>query len=287
QAPFVDIPGTYSLLVRSEAGCEVTETISVVANPYNPVVNIPETLTLDCLSGEVMIAVTASNYDSFSWQGPNGFTASQLSPTVSVPGTYTINFQRQNECAASYHVNVLAPASYSPTVNVPTEIMISCEENAVTIPAVIDSYDAISWEGPNNFSSNELNPSVDQAGTYTLKARLGAQCMTPVEIDVIPCNENISFSSLSEVEDIPENGVFLAPNRTSSLTNLHVYGEQNGMIIVEIFSTIGSKVFEAQLEKTATKHVFSLSLPQIAEGMYWVQVQYDQQVFSSRLLLEN
>ena len=98
---------------------------------------------------------------------------------------------------------------------------------------------------------------------------------------------NRSFSSLGEVEDLIINKAFLAPNRTSRETHLHVEGEQNGPVVLTIFNTLGSKIVELSLDKSSTKQVFPLTLPHMAEGMYWVQISYAQQQFSARLLIDN
>ncbi|MEM8899921.1 MAG: T9SS type A sorting domain-containing protein, partial [Bacteroidota bacterium] len=379
---------------------------------YVPFISIPTSLTLDCESTGPTIPLSLGDHQSVSWTGPNNFSSSDISPQINQAGIYTVRVQNAEECEATGTVNV-QNGSYDPVTSIPAIVEIDCETNSAFIPLSIGVYESLLWTGPGNFQSTEESLTVTEAGVYTLTVSSQMGCIQVYEVIVDACETacivstirqiilvnanngqdvmeiqdgtnidlnqfahaiairaeedacsfpvksvrmvmtgtqnqirteslapwalfgdnsgnfaswnaspgnynliatpyseagakgvpglskevnfsitqspqgNRSFSSLNEVEEILINKAFLAPNRTSRHTHLHVEGEQNGPVEVTIFNTLGSRVVELVVEKTSTKQVFPLVLPQISEGMYWVQINYDQQQFSARLLIEN
>ncbi len=115
---------------------------------------------------------------SYSWTGPSGFTSNQQNPTIGGvqsfnAGTYQVTATIDG-CpgpTATTTVNVLSTPS-TPTASNDGPLCIGgdLQLSATTVPGA--SY---SWTGPNNFTSNQQNPSISnvtpsQGGTYTVTA---------------------------------------------------------------------------------------------------------------------
>ena len=112
---------------------------------------------------------------TYSWSGPNGFSSTSLSPSISnitsaAIGTYTLT-ATYNNCISSTSttVSIISPAVITASNNGPL-----CQAQTLNLLGVSDQSTATySWSGPNGFSSTSLTPSVTNTttaatGTYTL-----------------------------------------------------------------------------------------------------------------------
>jgi hypothetical protein len=104
---------------------------------------------------------------TFSWTGPNGFTANTQNAPTSTLGSYTLVVTAPNNCTASTTVSVVA--DLAPPVLSTANTEITCNNPAVTLPAEIQGGEPF-WSGPGGFSSIETNPVVTVPGLYTLSA---------------------------------------------------------------------------------------------------------------------
>ncbi|MEM7514154.1 MAG: hypothetical protein AAF388_24735, partial [Bacteroidota bacterium] len=162
--PKVGQAGTYRLMVRSEEGCESSKTLVVDESAYDPVISIPETVFLDCANPSSVIEVEATNYDLIEWAGPANFTSSELSPAVSLEGTYSLKLFSGEDCFRTYQVEVaFSNAGFFPVSSIQTQLSLDCETLTANIAIVAANYVSFSWTGPNNFSSALLNPVVTEA----------------------------------------------------------------------------------------------------------------------------
>ncbi|MEM7512610.1 MAG: T9SS type A sorting domain-containing protein, partial [Bacteroidota bacterium] len=181
----VSQPGTYTVDFTNANGCTVSDAVEVSRPAYEPVSSIPTAVSIGCETGEARINVVASDYDSFSWSGPNGFTSNMLSPDVTLAGTYTITFQKGVGCTASYTVTASELDTYDPISSIPSQISLNCEQTEGTISVVAEPYTTVSWSSPNGFSSTELSPTVADEGTYTLTLTYGASCVETASVQVV------------------------------------------------------------------------------------------------------
>ena len=97
------VSSTFNLRIVSdtpEAAC------TVVANDVN------QQPVLDCTTGSVTLR--GSSPAGYRWTGPDGFTATEATPTVTTPGTYVLR-PANTDCATSDFVEVL-PATNCPTI---------------------------------------------------------------------------------------------------------------------------------------------------------------------------
>ncbi|MCS6904372.1 MAG: hypothetical protein NZ576_03195, partial [Bacteroidia bacterium] len=169
--------GTY-VFIAFKQGCFIpfvwTSSLQVnaPANP-NPTNNGPV-----CVGQQINLNVNAPNAQgvTYSWQGPNGFTSGNQNPvipsaTLANSGTYTVtvNVPGCGAVSATTTVQVVAPPNPpAPTSNSPV-----CAGGTLFLTATGTQGATYSWTGPNNFVSNQQNPSISQittagAGIYSI-----------------------------------------------------------------------------------------------------------------------
>ena len=169
QNPTVTVAGTYTLTVTDPSnGCTSTDTAQVSLNQ-----NVPGVMasggSINCTNSSVqLLANSPTPGVSYSWTGPGGFSSTQQNPTVFVAGTYTVIVTNPlNGCTSSDTAQVNEDANLPGAIA--TGGTLTCNLNSLQLmgssPTTGVNY---SWTGPAGFSSNQQNPSVTVAGTYTL-----------------------------------------------------------------------------------------------------------------------
>ncbi|MFN3404255.1 MAG: sugar-binding protein [Cytophagaceae bacterium] len=190
--------GSYSVTVSTAgSGCtSVATSVTVTINndPVSPTVNSNSPM---CVGGT--ISLTASNVagaTSYNWTGPDGFTSTTQNPTITdattaKSGSYTVTVSTAGSGCTS------APASVTVTVNTnpssPTAQSNGpvCAGETINLLAGNVAEATYSWTGPDNFTSTQQNPTLENAtttmaGTYTVIAISGAGCQSsPATVNVV------------------------------------------------------------------------------------------------------
>jgi gliding motility-associated-like protein len=174
-------PGTTQdyTVIGTAGTCTAVATTTVTVNPL-PVVSIGSNSPL-CVNQTLNL--TSGGGTSFSWSGPNSFSSTQQNPSVSSvtsadAGTYTVTVTDANSCVNTNTVQVVVNPlpvviATGNTVCVTQTINLSCNNSGV----------AYSWLGPNNFTSNQQNPSIPGAttamtGTYVVTVTDANGCVS-------------------------------------------------------------------------------------------------------------
>ncbi len=162
---------------------------------------------------------------SYTWTGPNGFNSSSQNPirlnfSKADTGNYTLNVSLAGCSFSPSKVNVTGKDNpIKPTVSGAISI---CEGGNINLTATGNYPNAIyTWTGPNNFSSNQQNPSINgaatnQAGTYSVYVSNNG-CISPSE------NVLVQVSSIPSTPAITNNGP-LCVGQTLSLSTAAVAG---------------------------------------------------------------
>ena len=161
--------GTYSVTVSNAAGCSASTTVDIIINPLpTPAAgsNAPQ-----CPGSTLNL--TSSGGTSYNWSGPNGFTSNEQNPSITnvtsaASGTYTVIVTDANGCSAS--TSTIVPISALPT---PTAGSNSPQCAGSTLRLTSSGGTSYSWSGPNGFTSNGQNPSINNvtaaaSGTYSV-----------------------------------------------------------------------------------------------------------------------
>lgn len=167
--PIVNAAGTYTLKVtNSNNGCTASDTTTVTSSTQAPTASATGG-TLTCVTSSVTLtSSTNAGQPTFSWAGPNGFSSNQQNPTTDTTGTYTVTITDvitgcTNSATATVTENITPPTASA------TGGVLTCTNTTITISASSTTPGvSFAWSGPNNFNSNQQNPSVSTSGTYTV-----------------------------------------------------------------------------------------------------------------------
>jgi len=157
----VCVPGEYTVVANGGDYCPTSVTVIVAEDVDGPEITA-EGGTLNCLASGVTLE--AAGNGSFLWTGPEGFTSTEQSPTVSVAGTYLLTVEGENGCQSAASVEVMLETE-EPGASA-LGAVIGCDVGSVMILG--EGNGTFAWTGPNGFSSVEQNPMTSVPGTYTL-----------------------------------------------------------------------------------------------------------------------
>lgn len=190
--------GTYTL-TASNACTTQTSSVNVTVNDVPQSVTASATPNPACVGNTIQLTGGATGATSWSWSGPNSFTASTQNASVAnaqtnAAGTYTLtatNTCGNNTATVNVAVNDV-PQNVTATAT-PTAV---CPGATLSLSGSATGASSYAWSGPNSFSSSQLNSTVSNfqnanVGTYTLVATNNcgtAQATTNVTISSGPVN---------------------------------------------------------------------------------------------------
>ncbi|ADQ17623.1 conserved repeat domain protein [Leadbetterella byssophila DSM 17132] len=167
------IAGIYYIKVTGANGCFVTDSVVVTENKVVPTVAVND-VELDCIEPNAIIKAVASAGVTYSWRGPNGFTASTDSILVDKPGSYIVTVTSANGCTAS-DTSVVTENKQPPLVTVNGGVL-NCATDTLVLSANASPNVTYLWTGPNGFTSNSESITINQAGTYFIKVTATNGC---------------------------------------------------------------------------------------------------------------
>jgi HYR domain/SprB repeat/Secretion system C-terminal sorting domain len=166
--PVVNGVGDYTLKVtNSTNGCTKTSLVNVTGTAA-PLLSTTSG-TLNCNISSIKLTTTSNAASpTFSWTGPNNYSSTQQSPTVNVSGSYIVVVTDSiTTCTSTATANVISNTN-APGASA-TGNTLTCVVNSVVIMgATPDTTASYAWTGPNNFISGLQNPTVVDAGSYSL-----------------------------------------------------------------------------------------------------------------------
>lgn len=196
--------GTYTLNATYN-GC-----VSTTSTTVN--INSPSTITTSnngpiCQTQTLNLTGTSSQSTAtFSWSGPNNFSSTSLSPSLSnvtsaASGTYTLT-ATYSGCVSTSNTTVSINSTIAPTITTSSNSPV-CSGQTISFTGTSNQPLATyNWTGPSNFSSNLLSPTISnistsKSGTYTLIATYnGCSSTSSTIITVNPSGPNTSGVSI-------------------------------------------------------------------------------------------
>lgn len=229
--------GIYTVVASNLAGCTGTTSVDIaVANPPNipPLVSIGS--SCGGVSHTIDWAIRGANFQSYSWSGPNGFTASSVAvcdlslncnhAIATIPnflpenvGIYTIVANFNDEFGNSCTIN----ASQNVTLKPNPDIVVSSTGTACLgdilrfFTTYTDATPGISsyyWTGPNNFTASIQNPTIN---TNTLAAT-GVYKLTAVGLNGCVGTATINAYVVESVPPIVEPTATVVLSNSITLT---------------------------------------------------------------------
>lgn len=154
--------GAYSLTVTVLGCTSPVSNANLTVNP-TPATPTATSNTPVCVGDSIKLFSTAIAGATYSWSGPNGYTASVKDPIIPVAnanhaGTYNLTAFLGN-CPSAVSSTTLVirnlPATPSPSSNSPV-----CEGGNLDLVVQTVATATYSWTGPNGFTSTTQNPSI-------------------------------------------------------------------------------------------------------------------------------
>lgn len=157
-----------------------------------------------CEGDSVTLAVSFIPTASYVWESPSGMIFNEQEPKVlAEPGAYSVTVSTPAGCESVTTTNVVI--DNLPVITALSNNSLNCMDGTVDVdffPTVIPSGNFIySWSGPNNYMSDQLNPTLENAnssdnGIYTLQV-INGQCSselstTEINITDVPATPQIS-----------------------------------------------------------------------------------------------
>jgi len=167
--PFVNATGSYRLRVTNEINGCTQVSVAVVSAAVAPP-NISATGgTVSCEIATTTLGSTSNAAGAtFAWSGPNSFTSNVQAPTVSAVGTYTVVVTDSiTGCTNSATAEVIGDLAQPGATAAGGTL--TCTVKSLPLSGASPANNPVfAWSGPNGFSSNVPNPTVDLPGAYLL-----------------------------------------------------------------------------------------------------------------------
>lgn len=161
----VNSDGLYTLSVTDSLGCTKTDSITVI---YSPSIVLTDTSFSPCAPSSASIDLTVTGGIgpfTYSWLGPNGFTASTEDLSGLDIGTYTVLVTDAAGCVNDHVVSIALP---SITIDAGPDTVSICLGDSTTLSATGATY--YTWNGGSlvNQTGSSVSVSPTQTTTYTV-----------------------------------------------------------------------------------------------------------------------
>lgn len=199
-SPTVNQAGTYTITVTNPAtGCQNTDQALVTQNITPPNANAGSAINLTCASPTQSLSGSSSTPGAnYSWSGPGIVSGgTTLTPTVNAAGSYTLTVTNPlNGCTANSSVTVTSNIT-PPNANAGVDMTITCTNPSITLNGSSSTSGVnYSWTGPGIVSGGtSANPTVNQAGTYTLTVTNPTNSCTNTDQVTVTLNTTVPASN--------------------------------------------------------------------------------------------
>jgi hypothetical protein len=167
--PVVGAPGTYTLAVTNSGnGCTSTSATQVTGFNTPPSINTSNGV-LTCIANNVTLGTsTNSSNPTFAWTGPNGFTSNLQSPTVGNSGSYNVVVNDTITGCSNNATATVTSNTGTPGATASGDALTCVVTMANVAGTTPDTNATFAWTGPNGFTSNLSNFTVNVEGAYNL-----------------------------------------------------------------------------------------------------------------------
>lgn len=234
--PMVSDAGTYTLTVSAENTCTAMTTVEVERDAAIPSLEIMADGIITCLNSEILISsITDATNPTYSWTGPNNFSANTNNVNVMDAGQYVLTISLDNGCQASDFVEIMVD-TLSPDLVLEVNGTLTCDRAQVNLTSISSVGNlSYSWVGPDGFTSDEQNISVSIPGLYTQTVtNLDNGCTTTRTIEVMVDGLPTSVDFFATNPECGESLGQLTINNVEGGTGPYEFSIDNGLTYLPI-----------------------------------------------------
>jgi len=267
--------GSVSVTADNTSGSSAPQTVAVTVNPFPAQ---PGTITgplAVCEGTTVNYAITpVANASSYFWTLPSGWGGSSSTPNITVTAGATggmLIASAQNNCGTS-------GSQVSVTVTVPN---VSVSQNNGQLVAVSGS-DAYQWiDCNNNFS--EIAGATQSIYTPDITGSYAVEVTQNGCADTSACL-NITVTPVGINENGSANGITIFPNPAKDYIQITFADNVAGELQFALKDVNGKTVLAGN--KSVQQGSIHITLPQdLADGIYFLQINRDENIFYNRILI--
>lgn len=274
--------GTYEvcLEVTNECGtdvfCEniiINEVIEAVTAGYFSFLSV-------CLGGALDFENTSSGATTYQWDFGDETTSSDENPShiFTEEGMYEVSLiasNNNNSDTITQTINVLPPPSLAAFSANEGE-----DEFTYEMSFVGENADLFAWDFGDGSTSVEENPVhvFTEVGTYNVCLEAYNDCAS-----FTICNEVVVVNTVSPIIDLKEQQLRVLSNPFQDIIHLEIenyLGEQE--VQIALFNTYGQLIETHQTNDAQL--IWNLSDLSLPNGLYFIQVKIDQELYATSLM---
>ncbi len=177
------ITGDYQLEVTGPNGCTDNYNIHLPATDDYPSYQTSFN-HIDCNNTTSTINFSSTELiDQIEWTSQNGFSSNEETITTDEEAIFYLEVTGNTGCTVFDTIEIRVD-TIKPSVALEADTL-TCLSNSVVLETNnLSNYNSTQWTGPNNFSSDQLNPIIEEAGIYTLNLIGDNSCESLSTIEV-------------------------------------------------------------------------------------------------------
>ena len=178
-----------AVATNSDNMCTTTDTIDLVSNILLPAFSL-STDTITCMQENLALPfMIDNNFESITWNGPDGFTSSERTPMIDAAGTYNLQIKVETDCFIDTSL-IVAVDTTRPEYQV-TYDSITCSNPIATITTLLaDSLHDIRYETTTGGIYTDSTIQINEGGAITLEITDPSNgCIITEVIDIMAFTE--------------------------------------------------------------------------------------------------
>ncbi|NOT38830.1 MAG: T9SS type B sorting domain-containing protein [Saprospiraceae bacterium] len=222
--PIVTLPGSYTIKITDQNGCELTRKLEILIDTTGPSLDLSAD-TLTCKRSSVPIKA-GTNIQGFNiqWNGPGGFTSMFPQAIVTAAGIYTCTILNpRTQCKTTKTIEVLEDTNKirSALINV-DDAACGLQNGKIEFLSIVGGSPSYQYsiDGGVTYNSNSIIDNL-KAGTYSLKIK---------DINGCEYSQNVNIGSTGGLSITPLPDLELGIGERRQL-NLIISNVQNPKIL--------------------------------------------------------
>lgn len=271
--PTSAMAGTYSVYAIARGCTSAVATATVTSVLTGPTTIAVTGSTSLCAGATLSLAATTVTGATYSWTGPNGYTAatrtiSITGTTLAAAGTYTV-VATKNGCVSN---TVTTTVTIKPAPNVPTVSLVNDSLMSDTIGA---TYQWFKNTTPiSGATSRKYKPTA--TGSYAVRIGNAQPCYATSTL--------FAYTLVGVGSQILNQAVSLFPSPSKGLFHLNIEDDRNADIKINVFDVLGKEVANVAARKSDTLYEQTLDLQHLPDGTYFVKIQEGNLITTRRIV---